>query len=158
MVGTPGIPGERFAVLTPSAFNRPDFICGIAIGVRQKLTLTMPDIRSCCAGPLPLYGTWLSLIPVMYMKSSVTRCCAPPLPELAKSILPGSFFACAISSFTNSRRARDARPARTADSDADDRREVGERVVRHRFVHLRRDHERRRGEEQRVAVGFAFAT
>src|SRR2546430_16829231 len=39
-------------------------------------------------------------MPAMYMNSSVTRCCAPPLPELAKSILPGSFFAAAISSFT----------------------------------------------------------
>src|SRR6266853_1441189 len=86
MVGTSGISGERFDVLTPSAFKRPDFMCGIAIGVPTKLTLMIPDIRSCCAGPLPLYGTWLSLIPAMYMKSSVTRCCAPPLPELAKSV------------------------------------------------------------------------
>ncbi len=54
MVGTSGISGERFAVLTPSAFNRPDFMCGIAIGVPTKLTLMIPDIRSCCAGPLPL--------------------------------------------------------------------------------------------------------
>src|SRR5438309_876245 len=36
--------------------------------------------------------------------------------------------------------------------DADYLREVGERVVRHRLVHVRRDHERRGGEEQRVAV------
>ncbi len=100
MVGTSGISGERFAVLTPSAFSLPDFMCGMAIGVPTKLTLTIPDIRSCCAGPLPLYGTWLSLMPAMYMKSSVTRCCALPLPELAKSILPGCFFAAAISSFT----------------------------------------------------------
>ena len=48
------ISGERFAVLTPSASSLPAFMCGIAIGVPTKLTLMIPAIKSCCAGPLPL--------------------------------------------------------------------------------------------------------
>ena len=36
----------------------------------------------------------------MALKSAPTRCCALPLPELAKSIFPGCAFAAATSSRT----------------------------------------------------------
>ena len=63
-------------------------------------TPTCPAIRSCIAGPLPLYGTWLRSIPAVELKSAPTRCWALPLPELAKSILPGCALAAVMSSFT----------------------------------------------------------
>ena len=42
--------------------------------------LTWPPIRSVTAGALPLYGTWISFVPVIDLNSSADRCCGVPLP------------------------------------------------------------------------------
>jgi hypothetical protein len=50
------------------------------------------------AGALPLYGTWVAVMPTEALKDSATRCAVAPVPDDAKVYLPGL----ALSIATNS--------------------------------------------------------
>ncbi|MNJ82350.1 hypothetical protein D3C77_816890 [compost metagenome] len=54
MVGTSGIIGERFSVVTAMALMRPLFNAAAAAGMASKLRGIWPPIKSVMAGALPL--------------------------------------------------------------------------------------------------------
>ena len=46
----------RFALVTPSARSRPDFICAVTEGRLTITICTFPAMRSVSAGAMPLCG------------------------------------------------------------------------------------------------------
>jgi hypothetical protein len=80
--------------------TRPALMNGNIVGRFSKSTCTWPPTRSFSAGAVPLYGTLSKSIPACCLNSSVSRCVAPPMPEIATDIGFGDDFASAISSAT----------------------------------------------------------
>ena len=76
---------------------------GSAEVIDAKLIVTLPETRSAIAGPPPLYGICVILVPVCSAKNSPVRCGAPPMPDEAKVGSPGFCRASAIRSFTDFR-------------------------------------------------------
>src|SRR5262249_48985482 len=76
-------------------------MCPIDEGRLSNITCTWPGIRSCSAGPAPLYGTCSMSQPVMNLNSSPERCTEVPLPEDAMLILPGFALQYAMNSETD---------------------------------------------------------
>ncbi|MNT57925.1 hypothetical protein D3C72_1953330 [compost metagenome] len=77
----------------------------------SKVSWTSPDSIAVTTCALPLYGTWVILMPATESNSSPARCPVLPLPAEAKVSLPGLALACAISSCTLFARS-DELPAR----------------------------------------------
>ena len=59
---------------------------------------TWPPMMSAWAGPPPLYGMWMPVVPVCCQNSSAVRWSLVPLPAEAKVILPGLVLRLAITS------------------------------------------------------------
>ncbi len=78
-VGSSGTAAERFALVTATARNLPDFTCGIADSMLLNISDTWPASRSIVAGAAPLYGICVSLTPAIMLKSSPARCGMPPV-------------------------------------------------------------------------------
>ena len=57
IVGTSGASGERFGLVTASAFSLPAFTCGSAVVIVSNMIGTWSPRMSFSAGALPLYGT-----------------------------------------------------------------------------------------------------
>src|SRR5258705_8212297 len=94
-VGISGAPAVRWRVDTPSARSLPALNCGTTLGIVENVDWICPAITSATAGPVPLYGTCVKLIPVRSLKSSPTSwVIAPPEPSAS---LPG----CALASSMN---------------------------------------------------------
>ena len=50
------------------------------IGLPER-TWIWPPITSFNAGPCPLYGTCVMLMPAIWLRYSTVRCTLPPVPE-----------------------------------------------------------------------------
>ena len=80
MAGTSGNWALGCRLVTPSAINLPERMCGIAEGRLSIAIWICPAIRSSSIGPLPRYGMWVAKIPARLLNSSVERCPVEPLP------------------------------------------------------------------------------
>src|SRR5688572_25912996 len=102
-VGTSGVPGQRFVVVTATARTLPDLMWAIDDGRLSKPIWICPPMRSMSIGPAPLYGTWTISTPAIIFSSSALMWGDPPglvepkfnLPGLARASLSSSpkFFA-----------------------------------------------------------------
>src|SRR5258705_7337914 len=101
MVGVSGNAARRTGLMAASTRERPDLMCGCCGVSASNMSCTCPPATSAAPGALPLYGTCWIGAPVTVLKSSPTRCGAPPDPDDAKLILPGLALASAITSATD---------------------------------------------------------
>src|SRR5262249_19712804 len=97
-VGTSGNDFPRFSPVTASALRLPALICPTAGGREEKFMVIWPEITSASAGPVPLYGTCVSLMPAASANSAPARWLLPPTPDDEKVSFSGSFLASATSS------------------------------------------------------------
>jgi len=74
---------------TASARSLPALTYSIEAGKGSKPTCTCPARRSISAGPLPRYGTWIMLVPVIIINSSPNRWGGLPVPGDAMLSLRG---------------------------------------------------------------------
>ena len=58
----------------------PAWNCASTLGSVEFETSMRPAISSCTSGAAPRKGTWVILVPVRVMKSSVARCEPEPTP------------------------------------------------------------------------------
>jgi hypothetical protein len=83
MVGTSGMPFQRFLPVSARARRRPLCTCCRAMLVPTKNMSIRPAIRSVIASGMALYGTERMSVPVMDFISSAGMWLAVPLPALA---------------------------------------------------------------------------
>src|SRR5688572_8703111 len=100
MVGTSGMLGWRFALVSATARSLPALMCGAADIVVVNSMVTRPPSTSVTAGGMPLYGTWIMLTPPCRWNISADRWGAEPAPGLANVSSPGFAFASAMRSLT----------------------------------------------------------
>src|SRR5450755_3314564 len=81
MVGMLGINAERLMVVTAMPLILPPLVCGTALAAVANTSCTCPPTRSIIAGPPPLYGICVILIPAMLLNNSPARCPVPPTPD-----------------------------------------------------------------------------
>src|SRR5687767_14286148 len=93
--------GWRLLLVMATARSLPALMCGEAEIVVVKSIVTLPPTTSVTAGGMPLYGTWIMLIPAERWNISADRCGAEPAPGVAKVSSPGFVFPSAIRSFTD---------------------------------------------------------
>src|SRR5258706_15489477 len=72
-VGRPGASAEGWALVTATALNLPDLMCGVTAGAAPNINCTWPPIRSLSAGAMPLYGIRMILTPVIALNNSAAR-------------------------------------------------------------------------------------
>ena len=80
MGGTSGRALECFVVVTPMPRSLPDFTWGAVAGMLPKISWIWPPRSALIAGPVPLYGICVILIPAIRSKNSVARWVMPPVP------------------------------------------------------------------------------
>jgi len=80
-VGTCGRDDTRDLPVTASARSLPEAMCCMKGGGVPKVMSTWPPNRSCSAGPVPLYGTCVSLMPACCSSMAPVTCCSEPLPD-----------------------------------------------------------------------------
>ena len=83
MVGTSGMSYQRVGPVTASARSWPFLMLPCAPGNEPHISGTVPARMLCIAGPLPWYGTWVTMMPAVIFRSSVARCGVVPTPALA---------------------------------------------------------------------------
>ena len=64
--------------------------CGVPEAMLSNITWIRPLIRSVYAAGVPLYGTWIILVPVAVLNSSPARWFDVPMPPEPKFTSPGS--------------------------------------------------------------------
>src|SRR5689334_10284487 len=80
IVGTSGSVSARFALVTPKLRSFPDLTWGSAdANVDRKTEISFPR-TAVSAGPVPLYGTWISWTLFVRQMSSIARCVPDPVP------------------------------------------------------------------------------
>ena len=99
-VCTLGNKGERVVPVVAMMSTAPDFTYCSMVGNVAKNAWVRPARKSTVAGPLPLYGTWVSFAPVFWMNSSPARWVTLPAPDEQKSRPSGFFFVASTNSAT----------------------------------------------------------
>ena len=92
-----GNSGLRVGLVTPSTFIFPALMNGTAELSTEKPIGIWPPTMSLYIFAAPLYGTCSSSMPAMWLSMSPASCADVPMPLEPKEIVPGAFFAIAIS-------------------------------------------------------------
>src|SRR5688572_9007812 len=100
IVGRSGKAEDFLAVVTASARTRFALSWFEATGPVANSMSVSPLTREPIDGPPPLYGTWVSLMPVDCFSISIERWLVVPAP-LEAALRPPVFFASATSSFAD---------------------------------------------------------
>ncbi len=79
-VGTSGRSATRRPPVTASARSRPSRISGSVVERLSAMKSSWPANRSFSAGPLPLYGTWISGVFSRTCSVAPATCIELPLP------------------------------------------------------------------------------
>src|SRR5262249_61023076 len=80
LVGVSGRAASRLSPATASGVAPLAPIAPATLGNHWKPSCTVPAIRSGPYCAMLRYGTWVSLVPVTWLKYSPARCCELPMP------------------------------------------------------------------------------
>src|SRR3954468_13038148 len=80
---------ERLALVTAIARKRPPFTNGTTDNAVLNATARRPALKSASPGPLPLYGTCVSVTPAIDANNSPPRCVGLPVPAEGYVSSPG---------------------------------------------------------------------
>ena len=97
-VGTSDRFAWRLGWVVASGRRRPWRIGCSEVDAGSTITGTWPEMASCSAGPLPLYGTCTKRVPYSTLASGPVRCISVPMPGDAYGISAPGLRAASISS------------------------------------------------------------
>src|SRR3546814_20284794 len=80
LVGRSGHSDARLGVDVDNARSRPDSLYGLALISGLNAIWTSPAITALSEGEPPLYGTWMTSMPVRCLKISMARLVEEPRP------------------------------------------------------------------------------